>query len=243
MKNRMRISPFWTVVLLAFAAFAVGVLIFNFGIMPFLVGHGGETEVPDLTLCTVQEAEKRLTEKGLRLAETTSIFSAEVPKGCVISQSPPPFTTVKKNRGVKINVSSGELGVTVPELKGQSLRHAEIVLGRAGLQLGRVSQVYTIEIPADAVISTFPGPGALTEEGGSVDVLVSLGPSAEEFVMPRLVGQNINAVENILESAGLIVEIESGSQRAGGKVVEQRPEYGAKIVKGEVVYVKVGNPG
>jgi serine/threonine-protein kinase len=229
--------------LLGLAAFVGGVLIFNFGIMPFLVGHGGETKVPDLALCTVPEAERRLREEGLRLAETISVFSAEVPKGCVVSQHPPAFATVKKSRGVKITVSSGELGVSVPELRGQSLRHAEIVLGRAGLQLGRVSQVHSDEIPADAVVSTFPGPGALAEEGGSVDVLVSLGLPVEEFVMPRLVGQNINVVQNVLESAGLVPEIESGALRPGGKVLEQRPPYGTKISKGSVVYLVVGNPG
>jgi len=242
-KSKPRLSPFWTIVLLALAAFAGGVFIFNFGIMPFLVGHGGETEVPDLTLCTVPEAERRLKEKGLGLAETVSVFSAEVPKGCVISQSPPAFATVKKSRGVKINVSSGELGVSVPDLRGQSLRHAEIVLGRAGLQLGRVSQVYSGEIPADAVISTFPGPGALADEGGSVDILVSLGQPVEDFMMPKLVGQNINVVQSVLESAGLVLEIETGSARIGGKVVEQRPQYGTRISKGSVVYVKVGNSG
>jgi len=242
-KKMPRVSPVWTVVLLAFGAFVAGVLIFNFGIMPFLVGHGGETEVPDLRLATVPEAEKRLKERGLRLAEAVSVFSAEVPKGCVISQYPPAFSTVKKSRGVKINVSSGELGVTVPELRGQSLRHAEIVLGRAGLQLGRVSQVHASDIQTDAVISTYPGPGAMAEEGGEVDVLVSLGPTAEEFVMPRLVGQNVLTVQTVLEAAGLTLEIESGSQRSGGKVVQQRPEYGARVEKGAVVYVKVGNPG
>ncbi|MCX5800300.1 MAG: PASTA domain-containing protein [Candidatus Eisenbacteria bacterium] len=243
MKSRVKISPFWTIVLLALAAFVGGVLIFNFGIMPLLVGHGGEAKLPDLTLCTVPEAERRLKEEGLRLAETGSVFSADVPKGCVVSQYPPAFATVKKSRGVKINVSSGESGVSVPEIVGQSLRHAEIVLGRAGLQLGRVSQVYSAEIPADAVISTFPGPGALAEEGGTVDVLVSLGPPAEEFVMPQLVGQNVNVARNVVESAGLVLEIESGSTRTGGKVVDQRPPYGTKISRGSVVYVSVRNPG
>lgn len=229
--------------LLALLAFVGGVLIFNFGVMPFLVGHGGETKVPDLALCTVPEAERRLKEEGLRLAETASVFSPDVPKGCIISQYPAAFATVKKNRGVKITVSSGELGVSVPELRGQSLRLAEIVLGRAGLQLGRVSQVYSGEIPTDVVLSTFPGPGALAEEGGSVDVLVSLGPPTEEFMMPKLVGQNINVAQNILGSAGLVPEIESGSPRPGGKVLEQRPAYGTKIRKGSVVYLSVGNSG
>jgi serine/threonine-protein kinase len=241
MKKRPRISPLWTIVLLALAAFVGGVLIFNFGIMPFLVGHGGETKVPDLTLCTVPEAERRLKEEGLRLAETASIFSPDVPKGCVVSQHPPAFATVKRNRGIRVTVSSGELAVSVPELRGQSLRHAEIVLGRAGLQLGRVSQVYSAEIPTDAVISTFPGPSALAEEGGSVDVLVSLGPPAEEFMMPKLVGQSINVAQNVLAAVGLVTQIEPGSPRPGGKVLEQRPPYGTKIRKGSVVYLSVGS--
>jgi beta-lactam-binding protein with PASTA domain len=240
-KKKFRISPLWTIVLLALAAFVGGVLIFNFGIMPFLVGHGGETKVPDLTLCTVPEAERRLKEEELRLAETASIFSPDVPKGCIVSQNPPAFATVKRNRGIRVTVSSGELAVSVPELRGQSLRHAEVVLGRAGLQLGRVSQVYSGQIPTDAVISTFPGPGALAEEGGSVDVLVSLGPPAEEFMMPKLVGQSINVAQNVLGSVGLVTQIESGSPRPGSKVLEQRPPYGTKIRKGSVVYLSVGS--
>lgn len=243
MRGRLTISPFWTIVLLAAGAFVAGVLIFNFGIMPFLVGHGGETKVPDLTLSTVPEAERRLKDEGLKLGETISVFNPDVPKGCVISQSPPAFTTVKRYRGVKITVSSGELGVSVPELRGQSLRHAEIVLGRAGLQLGRVSQVYSDQSPTDVVISTFPGPGAQAEEGGSIDVLVSLGPQPEEFMMPRLVGQNVGVAQNILESAGLVPQIESGLMRPNDKVLEQRPPYGTKIRKGDSVYLSVGSSG
>ncbi|KPJ59768.1 MAG: hypothetical protein AMJ46_09745 [Latescibacteria bacterium DG_63] len=243
LKERFSKSPLWAAVLLALAAFVGGVLIFNFAIMPLLVAHGEETRVPDLSLSTVPQAERLLREQGLKLAETQLAFSPDVPKGCVVSQYPPAFAIVKRNRGVRIRISSGELGVSVPELTGQSLRHAEIVLGRAGLQLGQVCQAHCEGIPPDVIISTYPGPGAMVEEGGSVDMLVSLGPAHVEFMMPRLVGQNVDAVKAALEEAGLLVQIDSPSLPPRGKVTRQHPSYGIKIRKGSVVYLTVGRSG
>ncbi len=240
MAEKHGMSPFWRTVILSVAAFAGGVLIFNFGIMPVLVGHGSEVRVPDLALRTVPEAEKILREQGLRLEETYPEFNADVPKGCVISQTPSALSFVKKNRGVKIRVSSGETGVSVPDLRGQTLRNAEMVLGRAGLQLGRISQVFSDEAPADAVLSSFPGAGALAEEGGSVDLLVSLGQPPAEFLMPRIVGADITAATRVLEAAGLTVEVASGLSR-GSRIVKQNPPYGAKVTKGTKVVVELGS--
>jgi serine/threonine-protein kinase len=238
--DRKGLSPFWKTVILSAAAFAVGVLVFNFGIMPALVGHGNEVRVPDLALRTVPEAERILKDLGLRLEATYPVFSADVPKGCVISQIPSALSFVKKNRGVRVKVSSGETGVSVPDLRGQSLRHAEMVLGRAGLQLGRISQVYSDEGAADAVMSSFPGAGALAEQGGSVDLLVSLGPPPAEFLMPRIVGVDVAAATRVLEAAGLTVEVASGSSR-GNRIVRQNPPYGAKVAKGTKVVVELGS--
>ncbi|UCF77971.1 MAG: PASTA domain-containing protein [Candidatus Eiseniibacteriota bacterium] len=240
MKGKLKISPVWAAVLIALGAFVVGVLIFNFAIMPLLVAHGDETRVPDLRLSTVPQAERLLREQGLTLTETQLGFSPDVPKGCVVSQYPPPFAIVKRNRGVRISVSSGELGVSVPELKGQSLRHAEIVLGRAGLQLGRVCQAHSGDMPPDVIISTYPGPGALVEEGGSVDMLVSLGSAHVEFMMPRLVGADIGEVKKVLESAGLLVQVDSATLPPRGRVTRQHPAYGTKIRRGAVAYLTVG---
>jgi serine/threonine-protein kinase len=237
--DKKPLSPFWKTVVLAVVAFAGGILIFNFAIMPFLVGHGEEVRVPDLALHTVAEAERMLKDQGLRLEATYPVFSPDVPKGCVISQYPPALSSVKKNRGVKIRVSSGELGVTVPDIEGQSLRHAEMVLGRAGLQLGRISQAYSERSPSDAVIATFPGAGALAEQGGSVDLLVSLGPEPAEFLMPKLVGADVATAERILLAVGLTLEVTSGAS-SGNTIVQQSPPFGVKVAKGTKVEVVLG---
>ena len=240
MTDKSGLSPFWKTVIFSVIAFAGGVLIFNFAIMPVLVGHGNEVRVPDLVLRTVPEAERMLKDQGLRLEATYPVFSADVPKGCVISQSPSALSFVKKNRGVRVKVSSGETGVSVPDLRGQSLRHAELVLSRAGLQLGRVSQVYSDEGTADAVMSSFPGAGALAEEGGSVDLLVSLGPPPAEYLMPRIIGVDVATATRVLEAAGLTVEVASGMSR-GTRIVKQNPPYGAKVAKGTKVVVELGS--
>jgi beta-lactam-binding protein with PASTA domain len=62
-------------------------------------------------------------------------------------------------------------------------------------------------------------------------------------MMSKLVGQSINVAQNVLAAAGLVAQIESGSPRLGGKVLEQRPPYGTKIRKGSVVYLSVGSSG
>ncbi len=240
MKLKLLNSPVWAGVVIALAAFVGGVLIFNFAIMPLLVAHGEETRVPDLSLSTVPQAERLLREQGLKLAETQMVFSPDVPKGCVVSQFPQAFSIVKRNRGVRVRISSGELGVSVPDLRGQSLRHAEIVLGRAGLQLGQVCQAHSSHIPPDVIVSTYPGPGAMVEEGSPVDMLISLGSAQVEFLMPKLAGQNIDVVKTALEAAGLLVQIDAPSSPPRGRVTRQHPSYGTKVRRGSVVYLTVG---
>ncbi|MFH0778845.1 MAG: PASTA domain-containing protein [Candidatus Eisenbacteria bacterium] len=234
------IPPIWRFGIMAIGAFAAGALIFNFGIMPFLVSHGEEVRVPDLTLCTVPQTERLLREQGLKLAETYMVFSPDVPKGCVVSQYPEPLAIVKRNRSVRIRVSSGEQAVSVPQLRGQSLRHAELVLGRAGLQLGRVAQVHSSEIEEDVIISTFPGPDALIEEGGSVDMLVSQGFPPVDYMMPQLVGMNVGAAQRLLENAGMVAIVDPLHPSARAKVTAQSPAFGTRIRRGTAVRLAAG---
>ncbi len=102
------------------------------------------------------------------------------------------------------------------------------------------ARAHGAEGAADAVISSFPGAGALAEEGGSVDLLVSLGPPPAEFLMPRIIGADVAAATRVLEAAGLTVEVASGLSR-GSRIVRQNPPYGAKVAKGTKVVIELGS--
>ena len=70
------------------AAFIAGVLIFNFLVLPLLVGRGDIAIVPDLDGMQVSPAEDVCAERGLNLMVTGERHSVEYPAGTVMEQHP-----------------------------------------------------------------------------------------------------------------------------------------------------------
>ena len=76
-----------------------------------IIGLGPEptptVEVPDLLGKTRSEADRALKEANLKMGSVTEVYSDSVPKGCVISQSPSPYTVLDQGQEVDIILSLG----------------------------------------------------------------------------------------------------------------------------------------
>src|SRR5206468_8922968 len=106
--RRRRLVAMLSLIGLAVAAFAIGLLVFNNMIMPRLVHSLGEVRVPDLGNLTVEQGEQALRPLGLTLSRAGERFDPSVPRGFIITQDPAPETPVRGKKLVTVVVSLGE---------------------------------------------------------------------------------------------------------------------------------------
>jgi serine/threonine-protein kinase len=134
-------------------------------------------DVPDVTGMSQQDATNALADAGLQ-AVPVEAYDDEAPEGTVADQDPAAGTTVTPLSEVLVTVSLGEgtATVTVPDVVGQVQDDAEDELAAAGLD-ATSAQAYSDVVDEGVVISQEPAAGEKVEEGGTVGLLVSLGPS------------------------------------------------------------------
>ena len=118
------------------AALTVTFLI-SFGISMRVALRTREVEVPTLTGLTVNEATERLATLGLGLrVDDNRRADPKVPLGRVMQQEPNSGTRARRQRTIRVWVSSGPRVTTVPALVGQTERTARIRLDQDGVQIG-----------------------------------------------------------------------------------------------------------
>jgi beta-lactam-binding protein with PASTA domain len=203
--------------------------------------HGREVNMPNLVGKNVTEANSLLHSRGLVLRVADRIYS-ELPINVVVRQSPPPGMLMKVSQQAHVVLSLGQRQLQIPLLEGNSLRASRIELLRAGLQVGEVSGITTIDEPADTVMLQTPRPGAGAATP-RVDVLVSSGPRENAFVMPHLVGLNEADAQHRLDVAGLRRKVNyvSAPQWPHGAVIDQTPLAGQRIPAGITIDLTVAN--
>ncbi len=182
-------------------------LVLDLLVMPLIAGKFKDTvAVPELSGLLPEEASQKLGNNGLQyMLDSTGDFSADIGAGRVLSQYPPAATVVKEGRRVWVKVSKGPRSRDLPELKGLSLRQAEITLQQLELEIGQISHIKHGSIPSGAVIGTHPAQGTSLEKGRSVDIFVSSGRSASTPVLPNLVGLSLEQAKSSLSEMGLEV--------------------------------------
>src|SRR5204863_4047336 len=188
------------------------------------------------------EAEQILTGRGLKLKITSSRFSSDIAEGKVLDQIPSSGTRLKVDRTVKVLLSLGERRYAVPNLVGTSLRAAQLTLAQRRLTLGKALYAHTSEGDPSTVVYQAPKPG--TQEGSdpSVNILISLGPPAEYFIMPDLIGKPADLVASRARNEGFRIGKINYRKYPGvepGVVIQQKPQAGYRLTKSDVVLLDV----
>jgi serine/threonine-protein kinase len=193
----------------------VVVLLLDQAVMPWLVRHNRQIQVPDVVEMSLAEAESTLVQMGLTMVEVGREYDPLVPPGLILSQNPHGGTFIKgKGRWVRVMVSKGGEKISVPNLQGVSLRQARLVLQRSGLEMGQVSWMYTEDFPENVVISSTPGYKAEVLRGELIDLLVSQGSVPSKAMVPDFVGQSLEGAVLLARDAGLRI----------GKITYQQDE-------------------
>jgi len=133
--------------------------------------------VPDVVGLTQASAQTAIAAANLNVGAVTQEYSATVPAGTVMNQSPAAGASVAVGSTVDLWVSLGPAPVTVPDVVGLMQAVAESAIVNAGLTVGAISQQYSDTVSSGAVISQSPASGLLVAAGSAVDLTVSLGPA------------------------------------------------------------------
>jgi eukaryotic-like serine/threonine-protein kinase len=232
--------------LLAYAAVAVLLFVIagyaSFG----LFVRSGAAPVPDVEGMPVEEARGVLADSGFELSvEEGGRFDTAVPAGGVLAQRPEPRTLAKRGATVGAILSLGPQQLTVPDLVGRSFPSAQVALAAAGLDGGRVLQVYSSG-PAGTVVEQDPRPGGVVPADGTVDLMLAQSSTAQRYLMPDLVYRDYDEVRAFFERAGLRLgrvtfEIYEGAGE--GTILRQFPLAGHPITPQEAVSLVVAAGG
>ena len=199
-----------------------------------------EVEVPSLAGKTVNEARTLLAETGLNLkVEEGRRVDAKVPPGQVLMQEPQPGLRTRRERSVKVWISSGPRATVVPALTGESERTAQLRLQQEGLELAAVSEIRTAEYPAGTVVAQTPAPKT---HSAQLSLLVNRGEGGLTYLMPDLIGVNGDRAANVLRERGFRVALVGDQPYPGvpaGVVLRQQPQAGFQISPGEPISLEV----
>jgi serine/threonine-protein kinase len=234
----MKLNPVLSLLVLALVVFILGVLLFNYILMPVFVHQHGTVTVPELSGMSEKQASQVLARRSLEMKVKRREYSNEIPAGYVISQTPRRDDRVKEGRVVEVILSLGTRMQAIPDLAGLSLRQGRIMLKRHHLAVGRVAKRIVEGNARESIIATYPGAGKEIVEGGKVDVLVAVGGRKHRYLMPDLTGQDLFFIKGKLEKMGFRVASVRYEYRAGvypNTIIGQTPASGSQIGEGDSI--------
>ena len=199
-----------------------------------------EIRVPELVGRPVDQARALATEVGFVVrVDDARRPDPKVPAGHVLGQDPPAGSTARRQRGLRLWVSSGPRVVVAPNLIGESERAAQIRLTQEGVTTAAISEIRDREYPPDVVIAQDPPPKSRTSE---VRLLVNRGEDRATYVMPDLIGVSGARAADLLRAKGFRVSIVSQQSSPGippGVVIRQTPAGGYQVHPGDSISLEV----
>ena len=197
--------------------------------------HGRQRSMPNLVGITLESAKRTVGSAGLELVVQDKVFSLQYAESQIVSQTPPPNTHIKAGQRVHVLISLGPPQIRIPNLVGNSLRAARIMVLQRGLTLGSVASVPWPQSEIDQVVAQDPPP-ASEAHSLAVNFLVSLGERSFEMMLcPSLIGRSLPDVRRILEKAGFKVRaVTTIPAVAASKntILSQSPTPGSQINPG-----------
>ncbi len=202
----------------------------------------GEVAVPELSGQDIVFALEVLNQRDLNLQISSQEFSSAVPKNHILSQSPTAGSRVRRGRRISVVLSRGARMVDVPEVRGETWGRAERLIQGEGLRVGWVSRVHSPIFPRHVVVAQSPPPQRLIERGHSVNILVSLGRPKSSYLMPDVIGRDLESVMAMVRRLDFRVgqvkyEIYPGVR--SGVVIGQEPKAGYLVTSGDKVNLVV----
>jgi beta-lactam-binding protein with PASTA domain len=199
-----------------------------------------EIKVPDLVGKPLDEARALAGDLGMVLrVDEARRPDVKVSAGLVLGQEPQAGSAARRQRALRIWLSSGPPIVVAPRLVGESERAAQIRLTQDGVATTTVAEIRDAAYPPDVVVAQDPPPDTRTTE---VRLLVNRGEDRASYVMPDLIGVNGDRASDLLRARGFRVAIVSRQSAPGippGVVIRQTPAGGYQVHPGDAISLEV----
>jgi serine/threonine-protein kinase len=211
-----------------------------FGISMRVALRSTQVKVPELVGRTVNDATQSLGELGLGLRVDENLRSVpKVPPGRVMQQEPAAGVQARRQRTIRVWVSSGPRVTIVPTLIGQTERTARIRLEQDGVKIGSTSEFRSSDYAADAVVAQNPPANSPAPQ---VSLLLNRGEQSTTYVMPDVIGMDGERAAEALRSRGFRVSIVGTQPAPGmppGTIIRQQPAGGFKVGAADAISLEV----
>jgi serine/threonine-protein kinase len=199
-----------------------------------------EVQVPDLTNRSANEA--TAIANGVDLAvhvDDVRRPDPKIPAGWILAQEPAAGSISRRQRSIRVWLSSGVRTATVPALIGETERSAQLRVAQDGVALGAVAEIRSPDYAPDVIVAQTPPAKTAAER---VSLLVNRGEHGASYVMPDLIGVNGDRAGEILRGHGFRVAVVASNPYPGvaaGIVLRQSPQGGFRIAPGEPISLEV----
>jgi eukaryotic-like serine/threonine-protein kinase len=228
----------------------VGIIMLTLIWLNFYTRHGQSRAVPDFTGLTMDQTVKLARKSKVRYQVIDSVYTSDVPRGCIAEQNPKSGFRVKKWRNIMltINAFNPEM-VAMPNLVNLPKRQAIALIESAGLEMG--TPRYIPDISIDVVIKQLYNgreiqEGDSLQKGSVIDLVLGKGLSNQRTSVPDLIGMNIRDAEDRILGASLTLvtsiydnTIISGQDSLNAFVYKQNPDFSpeATLQLGSSIYL------
>jgi len=203
----------------------------------------GETAVviDDLAGKKADDAKKTLIDEGL----TPEIEYSESDKeaGIVLKTDPKAGTKVATGSTIKLYVSEGADGTSIPDVTGKTQAEAKSTLEQKGFTVTVISSSDSTGVKAGCVSSQSPAGGGSAPAGSEITITVSSGEEASKIKVPNVIGSTEEDAMVKLTEAGLtlgnVTEVSNDDNSLKGLVCAQSYQVGTYVDKGTVIDLKV----
>ncbi|MEN3342835.1 MAG: eukaryotic-like serine/threonine-protein kinase [Actinomycetota bacterium] len=201
---------------------------------PTAVVVGARSSVPHVVGLRVQAAKFQLRRQ--KLGATVVLRNSPKSRGVVLGQAPRTGARVPQGTPVKLLVSNGPLGASVPKVVGLSAALAVERLRAAHLGAS-LNQVPSTQAPG-TVLAQRPAAGTRAKAGTAVVLSVAKGKVS--VTVPNVVGRKGADAVVVLRRAGLTARpVSVPSSQTRGTVVAENPPAGRKVAQGSTVRLNV----
>lgn len=207
-------------------------------VMNSVIHSNKEIVLPDLAGKSLTEAVEEVSSLGLGLRKEGEEFNNNVPPGMVLRQAPPAGMNVREGKIIRVTISQGGEMIYVPDLKGQTVRAADITLKSSSLIIGEISRKYSVVKEKGIVLAQDPEAGSSVDKDAVINFVVSDGhPPEGVSLMPDFTGQKGSDARDWAVREGITVEMKSeeSSSVMPGNVIKQHPEADKDLSKFDTV--------
>lgn len=194
---------------------------------------------PSLKGLSENDARQNLNALGLVFLVTERKAASGAMPGTVVEQTPAAGQLLEAHGAVSVALAR-ELP-KVPSVVGRTLTEAAALLAQNGYKLEPAEPIADARVPKGSVVSQLPE--AETPQAADKPVVVRVSSGPGEIEVPKLLGQNIDAVKARANDLGFALKVlwTDQGETTDYVVLNQNPVPGTKIKPGDAVTVTVNH--